>query len=221
MSALPPAAPFLSFPVRAYPASLHHPHHASRLHRYAVVMAPDSRTSDALRCQVTRRSTLLLVRPFTPSWRLVRPLLTSRSASLRRTFIHKARSPRVRTHSFTARPPDLRRLTLDHKSFAEPCPLALVGTALYPVLVHRPAASLHASFPRSVALPQLRFASLAVVSLREDFHLQECAHAGRTRKPAFSRTPVSSGTMNLYWIRTRSAPSPVSTNAIVRTGLRT
>src|SRR5450631_237553 len=145
-------------------------------------MAPISRTSDAWRCQVTRRSTLLLVWPFTPSWRLIRPLLTSRSASLRRTFIHKARSPLVRTHSFAARPPDLRRLTFDHKSFAEFGQLALVGTALYPVLVHRPAASLHASSPRSVALAQLHFASLAVVSLREDFHLQECARAGRTQK---------------------------------------
>jgi len=71
---------------------------------------------------------------------------------------------------------------LDHKSFAVSCPLALIGTASYPVLVHRLAVSLHASSPRSVALPQLRFASLAVVSSREDLHLQECARAGRTKK---------------------------------------
>jgi hypothetical protein len=37
---------------------------------------------------------------------------------------------------------------------------------------------------------QLRFTSFAVVSLREDLHLQDCAHAGRTCKknrdyPAF------------------------------------
>ncbi|SDI10443.1 hypothetical protein SAMN04487867_1021, partial [Vreelandella titanicae] len=31
-------------------------------------------------------------------------------------------------------------------------------------------------------LPQLRFASFAVASLREDLHLQECARAGRTKK---------------------------------------
>jgi hypothetical protein len=42
----------------------------------------------------------------------------------------------------------------------------------------------HASSPRSVALPQLRFTSLAVVSLREDLHLRERAHAGRTIKNA-------------------------------------
>ena len=41
-----------------------------------------------------------------------RPLLTSHSASLRRTFVRKARSPRVGTHSFTTRPPDLRRRPL-------------------------------------------------------------------------------------------------------------
>ena len=29
---------------------------------------------------------------------------------------------------------------------------------------------------------QLRFASLAVINSREDLHLQECAHAGRTKK---------------------------------------
>ena len=31
---------------------------------------------------------------------------------------------------------------------------------------------------------QLRFASFAVINLREDLHLQECAHAGRTKKKA-------------------------------------
>ncbi len=31
---------------------------------------------------------------------------------------------------------------------------------------------------------QLRFASFAVISLREDFHLQECARAGRTKEKA-------------------------------------
>lgn len=29
---------------------------------------------------------------------------------------------------------------------------------------------------------QLRFASFAVINLREDLHLQECARAGRTTK---------------------------------------
>ena len=40
--------------------------------------------------------------------------------------------------------------------------------------------SLRTSSPHVVALVQLCFASLAVVSLREDSHLQDRAHAGRT-----------------------------------------
>jgi hypothetical protein len=107
-------------------------------------------------------------------------MLTSRSGLRRRPFRHEARSPQVRTQSFPAQPPDLRRLILDHNSFAVLCLLALIGFAFYPVLIHRLAVSIHASSPQSVALSQLRFTSFAVVSLREDFHLQDCAHAGRT-----------------------------------------
>ena len=120
--------------------------------------------------------------PSRPSLQLLRPLLTSRSVLPRRPFRHEARSPQVRTQSFPAQPPDLRRLIIDHKSFAVVCPLALIGTAFCPVLVHRLADSIHASSPRSVTLPLLRFTSFAVASLREDFHLQDCAHAGRTNK---------------------------------------
>jgi hypothetical protein len=82
-------------------------------------------------------------------------------------------------------------LRLDHDGFAVRCPLALLSTASYPVLVHRPAASLRASSPHSVALMQLRFASFAVVSLWKDLHLQDRAHAGRTTKKAGKRRPPS------------------------------
>lgn len=106
---------------------------------------------------------------------------TSRSVSPRRPFSRKTRSPQVRTRSFSAQPPDLRCLGLDHESFAVSCPLVLPGLASYPVLVHRLTVSLHASSPRSVALTQLRFALLSVNS-REDFHLRDRAHAGRTKR---------------------------------------
>ena len=79
----------------------------------------------------------------------------------------------------TARSTPLR---LDHESFAVLCPLALLGSAFYPVLVHRLAVSRHASFPRSVTLTQLRFTLFAVINLRRDLHLQECARAGHTKK---------------------------------------
>jgi len=63
------------------------------------------------------------------------------------------------------------------------CLLALIGRASYLIFVHRLTVSFHASFPRSVTLAQLRFPSLTVVSSREDFHLQDRAHAGRTHPP--------------------------------------
>src|SRR5213078_4837293 len=47
--------------------------------------------------------------------------------------------------------------------------------------------TLRASSPRSVALAQLRFACLAVASSAEDLHLQDRAHAGRTRNGARGR----------------------------------
>ena len=134
--------------------------------------------------------TLPLVRPFAcgttsqPSHRLLRPRLTSRSGSAPSPFQTQGEiSPgknallRCTTAGFTPLP-------LDHESFAVSGPLALVGNAFYPVFVHQPAASLHASSPHSVALMQLRFASLVVINSRWDLHPQECAHAGRTKRKA-------------------------------------
>jgi hypothetical protein len=71
---------------------------------------------------------------------------------------------------------------LDHESFAVYGPFALLGNVFYPVLVHRLAASLHASSPHSVTLMPLRFASFAVINSRWDLRPQECAHAGRAIK---------------------------------------
>ncbi len=61
-----------------------------------------------------------------------------RSLTDRCPFRHKARSPRVRTHPFPTRPPDLRRFPFGHESFTVSCPFALVGSALYPISVRRP-----------------------------------------------------------------------------------
>ena len=127
------------------------------------------------------RSALHLRVGFAASHRLLRPLLTSRSSSTPSPFQAQGEiSPgkNALLHCTTA---GSTPLPLDHESFAVPGPLALLSTAFYPVLVHRPAASLHASFPHSVALMQLRFTSLVVINSRWDFHPQECAHAGRTR----------------------------------------
>jgi hypothetical protein len=101
---------------------------------------------------------------------LIRPWLTSRSGSTPSPFQAQGEiSPgknallHCTTAGFTTPP-------LGHKSFAVACPLALVGTAFYPILVHRPAVSIHASSPHSVALMQLRFTSLIVTNSRRDLH---------------------------------------------------
>src|SRR5690606_28860476 len=97
-------------------------------------------------------------------------------------FRHEARSPQVRTHSFTAQPPDIRRFALITRAsrFLARSPglaaprirFLFIGSQL----------TFHASFPHSVALVQLRFTSFAVINLWRDLHPQECAHAGRTKK---------------------------------------
>ena len=63
------------------PAVLHHARRTQRLHRLVLACAPCSRNSDALHFQATCLVTLLLVWSFTGSPQLLRPLLTSRSAS--------------------------------------------------------------------------------------------------------------------------------------------
>ena len=82
-------------------------------------------------------------------------------------------------HRTTAR---FTPLTLIPESFVVTCPLALVNCASDLVSIRQPAASLHASFPRSVALPQLRFTLIDGDISHEDSHLEVGAHAGRTRK---------------------------------------
>ena len=113
---------------------------------------------------------------------LLRPLLTSRSGSTPSPFraqneISPGKNALLPCTTAGSTPP-----RLDHESFSVIGPLALLGSAFYPVRVPRLAVSLHASSPHSVALVQLRFASFAVINLRRDSHPQECAHAGRTKK---------------------------------------
>jgi hypothetical protein len=135
------------------------------LHPAPPRTAPLPRTSDAMPSASSWRIPLLLVRPFTDFRQLLRPRLTSRSGSAPSPFQTQGETSPGKSallHCTTAgsTPPNL-----GHESFAAIGPLALFGTAFYPVLVHPCAASLHASFPHSVALMQLRFASLTVTSL--------------------------------------------------------
>ena len=107
-----------------------------------------------------------------------------RSVLPRCPFRHKARYPRVRTHSFTAQPPDLRRIALATRAsrLLARSPCSAVPHIRFLFIGSR--FTLHASSQQLLALPQLRFTSFAVASLREDLHLQECAPAGRTKKGA-------------------------------------
>ena len=130
--------------------------------------------------------------PFGPSaglFRLLCPLLTSalRSDRLTTTSVsnpgQQRRSPEVRPTAFTARPPDLPPRPLMTVDFAITCSLVRPGRPRYPVLVHRAAALLHASFRRNLAIPPLRFANPSPPSgWIEDFHLQAVDHARHTEK---------------------------------------
>ena len=78
-------------------------------------------------------------------------------------------------------------LIFDHKSFAEIGPLALISTAFYPIFVHRPAASIHASFPTicrllAVALPFTHCGQLVRGLSPPDV----CPCRAHTKTPAFA-----------------------------------
>ena len=111
---------------------------------------------------------------------LLRPLLTSRSSMRCRPFRHEARSPQVRTQTFIAQPPHLRRFALVTRAsrFDARSPCLAAPSMQFLSIGSR--FTLHASSPHSVTLMQLRFTSLTVTSSWRDLHPQVCAHAGRT-----------------------------------------
>jgi hypothetical protein len=96
---------------------------------------------------------LCLLGPILP---LLRPLLTSRSDLQRRPFSHKARSPRVRTHTFTAQSPHLRHFALVTRALQiGACSPCLAAPSMRFLFIDS-RFTLHASFPHSVTLMQLR-----------------------------------------------------------------
>src|SRR5262249_55563792 len=69
--------------------------------------------------------------------------------------------------------------------FAINCLLVRPGRPRYPVLVHRAAALLHASFRRHLTMPPLRFANPSPSSgWIEDFHLQAVDQCSAHNKKA-------------------------------------
>jgi hypothetical protein len=92
------------------------------------------------------------------------------------------RSPKVRPTAFAACPPDLPPRPLMAVDFAIIGSLVRPGRPRYPVLVHRAAALLHASFRRRLATTPLRFANPSPPGWIKDFHLQAVGHARHTKK---------------------------------------
>ena len=91
------------------------------------------------------------------------------------------RPPEVRSIAFTARPSDLPPRPLMAVDFAVVGPLVRPGRPHYPLLVHRAAALLHASFRPRLAATPLRFANPSPPSgWIEDLHLQATDHARHT-----------------------------------------
>src|SRR5690606_39591303 len=85
---------------------------------------------------------------------------------------------------FIAQPPHLRRFALVTRASRSMALSPCLATPSMQFLFIGSRFTLHASFPRSVALTQLRFTSLVVTNSRRDLHPQACAHAGRTMKKA-------------------------------------
>src|SRR5208282_1398300 len=101
------------------------------------------------------------------------------------------RPPEVRSTAFAARLPDLPPRSLMIVDFAISCSLVRPGRPRYPVLVHRAAALLHASFRPRLATTPLRFANPSPPSgWIEDFHLQAVVHARHTANRSGPKWPA-------------------------------
>src|SRR5437867_10934802 len=82
------------------------------------------------------------------------------------------RSPEVSSTAFPARPPDLPPQPLMTVDFAIIGSLVRLRRPRYPVLVHRAAGLLHASFKPHLAMTPLHFANQPPSGWVKDFHLQ-------------------------------------------------
>ncbi len=109
--------------------------------------------------------TLPIVRAFaalattTPSADFCYAVRTPRDV-LSHDFVTHSRPPVISSTAFYARPPDLPPVPLMDMGFAIVCSLARHRRPLHPILVHRPACLLHASFGPHLAVTPLRFATL-------------------------------------------------------------
>ena len=124
----------------------------------------------------------LLAAATTPSADFCHRIRNDRS-SLSLEFETGSRSPEVSSTAFDAQPLDLHSVPLMDRGFAAICQLARTLPASHPVLVHRLASLLHASFRPPLTVRPLRFAITSPPSgCEEDLHLQAVDHARHTEK---------------------------------------
>ncbi len=117
--------------------------------------------------------------PFADSCHLVRSDLSLLSLDSKTD----GRSPKVSSTAFDAQPLDLHSVPLMDRGFAAIGQLARTLPAAYPVLVHRLASLLHASFRPHLAVRPLRFAITSPPSgCEEDLHLVAVEHAWHTNE---------------------------------------
>src|SRR5207249_4079545 len=112
-------------------------------------------------------------------------------------------SPEVHSTAFDAQPPDLPPLCLVDLGFAVLCQLAPHRRPLHPVLVHRLAPLIRASFRPRLATTPLRFSSPSPPpGWAGDFHPQAVEHVRHTKEMA---TPPGSSPLPLrcYLLRLR------------------
>ena len=170
---------------------------ASGLHPCALARVPHGRMSgtwhrrDSWSFRSPFRSALRQLGfqgPALSGW-LLRPRLTSRSASQRCPFRHQARSPQVRLRDLPRTTAGSTQWLFGRYGFAVFGPLALTHHALYPVPVRRLASLLHASSGPHLTVTPLRFASARCDLLAQrTFTSKSRAMLGAPQKAARSMT---------------------------------
>ena len=112
-------------------------------------------------------------------------------------------SPEVNSTAFNAQPPDLPPVCLVDVGFAVVCQLAPHRRPHHPVLVHRLAPLIHASFRPRLATTPLRFSSPSPPpGWAGDFHPQAVEHVRHTmKKPPACAGGFSGEGVGPYWVR--------------------
>jgi len=132
-------------------------------------------------------------------------------STLSHDSVTRSGSPKVSSTAFRAQPPDLPPVHLVEMGFAVVCPLALHRRPPHPVLVHRLALLIRASFTPRLATTPLRFSSPSPPpGWTGDFHPQAVEHVRHTKKTPEASPPEQRSFRRLFAsperFLTRAAP---------------